>query len=77
MVWYVRALGIAVSNSRFTTCSRRAPFTSTIGLSPVTVTDSSSAPTFIWASIVAMKAPDSSTPSRLNVEKPVSVNVRV
>jgi hypothetical protein len=47
MVWYVRALGIAESNSRFTTCSRRALFTSTIGLSPLTVTVSANAPTCI------------------------------
>ena len=75
MVWYVRALGIDDSNSRLTTCSRRAVFRSTTGLSAVTVSDSSSEPTGRLASTVAVNRPDSSMPSRLMVEKPGSVNV--
>jgi hypothetical protein len=71
----VRALGIAVSNSRSTTCSRRELFTSTIGLSPVTVTDSSSVPTCSSPSMVATNCPENSMPSRLTVEKPGRVNV--
>jgi hypothetical protein len=71
----VRALGIDVSKSRFTTCSRRVLFTSTTGLSPVTVTACSSAPTGMSALIVATNAPDSSIPSRLTVEKPGSEKV--
>ncbi len=48
----------------------RALCTSTIGDSPVTVTVSSSAPTFRSRFTVATKFPDSSMPSRLSVEKP-------
>ena len=46
-----------------------------IGLSPVTVTDSSRDPTFISAFTVAVNEPVSSMPSRLNVLNPVSVKV--
>src|SRR5688572_6291111 len=46
-----------------------------IGLSPVTVTVSSSAPTLRSALIVAVSAPSNSTPSRLKVLKPGNVNV--
>ena len=48
---------------------------STIGLSPVTVTDSSSDPTFKSAFTDAVNEPVSSMPSRLKVMNPVSVNV--
>ena len=42
---------------------------------PVTVIVSSTAPSFISASIVAVNEPVSSMPSRLNVLNPGSVNV--
>jgi hypothetical protein len=54
---------------------RLALVTSTIGLSPVTVIVSSSAPTRSSAFTVALKSLESSTPSRLNVLNPVSVKV--
>ena len=57
--------------------SRRALWTSTIGLSPVTVTVSASAPTFRSALMVAVNEPVSSIPSRLKVLNPVSVKVTV
>src|SRR5262245_30197224 len=63
------------SSSLLTTCSRRAVFTSTTGLSAVTVSASDSEPTGRLASTVAVNCPDSSMPSRLTVEKPDSVNV--
>jgi len=50
--------------SLLNTVSRLALCTSTIGLSPVTVTVSSSAPSRISALIVAVNDPVSSTPSR-------------
>ena len=50
---------------------------STTGVSPVTVMDSSRAPTCISALMVAAKDPVSSTPSRRTVLNPVSVNVTV
>ena len=59
------------------TVCRRMLCTSTIGDSPVTVTVSSSAPTFSSASTVAVNVPVSSMPSRRTVLKPVSVNVTV
>src|SRR6266849_9254919 len=55
--------------------SRLVLTTSTIGDSPVTVTVSATAPTFISASILTTPVPDSSASSRLNVENPASVNV--
>ena len=59
------ALGTASSTSRGSTCARRLLCTSTTGEEPVTVTVSSSAPTFIAASIVAVKSLGSSTPVAL------------
>jgi hypothetical protein len=50
---------------------------STIGVSPVTVIDSSIAPTRNCASTFAVKVPESSMPSRFNALKPVSVKVTV
>ena len=44
---------------------------------PETVTDSSSAPTFMSALIVAVKLAGNSTPSRLNTLKPGNVNDRL
>ena len=54
-----------------------ALWTSTTGVSPVTVIVSSSAPTRSSALTVATKVPVSSMPSRLTVENPGSVNVTV
>jgi hypothetical protein len=59
------------------TVCRRALCTSTIGLSPVTVTVSSNVPSLISALIVAVKDPVSSTPSRRKALKPVSVKLTV
>jgi hypothetical protein len=61
--------------SRVTTCVRDACVTSTSGVWPVTVTVSSRAPTFKSALMVATKFEGSSTPSRMIVEKPVSVKL--
>ena len=55
--------------------SRRALETSTIGLSPVTVTVSSRPPTRMSASTVAVKLPVSTMPSRFRLANPGSVNV--
>src|SRR5947207_2353493 len=49
--------------------------TSTMGDSPVTVTDSATEPTLSAASIVAVNEPVSSIPSRLYGENPASVKV--
>ena len=51
--------------------------TSTTGASPLTVTVSDTAPTFMSVFTVATKLPVSSIPSRLAVLNPVSVNVTV
>ena len=59
------------------TISRFAFCTSTTGDSPVTVTVSSSAPTFISAATVSVTEPASSMPSRLTVLNPGSVKVTV
>ena len=63
--------------SALSVVSRRALCTSTIGLSPVTVTVSASAPTFRSALMVAVNEPVSSMPSRLVVLKPWSMKVTV
>ena len=63
--------------SRSMTRSRLVFCTSTSGVSPVTVIVSSSAPTRRSASIFAVNEPASTTPSRLTVLKPGSVNVTV
>ena len=70
-----RPVGSASSRSRDRTCCCVALFTSTTGDAPVTVTVSSSEPTFISAVTVAVKSAGSSMPSRLIVLKPGSVNV--
>ena len=54
---------------------RRTLCVSTIGVSPVTVIVSASAPTFRSAFTAAVNEPVSSMPSRFTVLKPVSVNV--
>jgi hypothetical protein len=65
-------LGSMLSRSLEITVCFRAFRMSTNGDSPVTVTVSSSAPTFNSAFTVAAKPEGSSMPSRLNVLKPVS-----
>ena len=70
-----REVGIAARTSLLDVCCVLALCTSTIGVSPVTVIVSSSAPTFRSPFTVATKFPDSSMPSRLTVLKPGSVNV--
>ena len=69
--------GIAARMSLLTVCWARTLCTSTIGVSPVTVIVSSSAPTFRSALTVATKVPAISIPSRLTVLKPGKVNVTV
>ena len=59
------ALGTESSTSRDSTCVFTLVWTSTTGEAPDTVTDSSSAPTFISALMVAVKFDGSSRPSRL------------
>jgi hypothetical protein len=72
---YARAAGSAVTTSLLKTVCRLTLCVSMIGLAPVTVTDSSIAPTFSSAFTVAVNEPVSSIPSRLNVLNPASVNV--
>ena len=67
---YAREVGNALIMSLFMTVCSRTLWTSTIGVSPVTVTVSSSVPTFISPLTVATKAPVSSMPSRLTVPNP-------
>ena len=61
--------------SPLTVACRLTLWTSTIGVSPVTVMVSSTAPTLRSALTVAVNEPVSSMPSRLTVLNPVSVNV--
>ena len=70
-----RVAGSVWMTSLFMTTSRFALWTSTTGVSPVTVIVSASAPTFMSALMVATNEPVSSMPSRLTVLKPVSVKV--
>ena len=63
--------------SCFSVCCCLALCTSMIGVSPVTVMVSATAPTFRSALTVATNDPVSSMPSRLTVLNPVSVNVSV
>jgi hypothetical protein len=63
--------------SRVNTCVRDACSTSTCGDWPETVTDSSSAPTFMSAFTVTTVSEGTSTPVRVNARKPTSVNVSV
>ena len=71
----LRDEGIAAMMSLLTVCCVFALWTSTIGVSPVTVMVSSSAPTFSSPLTVATKLPDSSMPSRLTLLKPGRENV--
>ena len=72
-----RVAGIVCTTSLFSTTSRRALCTSTTGVSPVTVIDSSRPPTFISIGMVSVCEPESSMPARRTVAKPGSVVVRV
>ena len=72
---YDFAAGMDVMSSLLIVTWRRTLCVSTIGVSPVTVMVSSSAPTFMSALMFAVNAPVSSMPSRLTVLKPVSVKV--
>ena len=72
-----RDVGSALIMSLFMTVCSRTLWTSTIGVSPVTVTVSSSVPTLSSPFTVATKAPVSSMPSRLTLPNPGSVNVTV
>ena len=75
MLWYTRAVGMAPMMSLVSVCWRFTLCTSTIGVSPDTVTVSSTAPTRKSALTVAVNVPVSSMPSRLAVLKPVRMNV--
>jgi hypothetical protein len=70
-----RATGSAWMTFWFMTTSRLAFWTSTSGVSPVTVTVSAMAPTRISIGIVTVCRPDSSMSARLMLLKPLSVNV--
>jgi len=70
-----RVAGIVWMTSSFITSCRVAFWTSTTGVSPVTVIVSSSPPTFISAGIVRVCEPVSSMFSRFTTLKPGSVNV--
>ena len=67
--------GMASITSALSTVSRRVVWTSTTGVSPVTVIVSATAPTRISAGIVSVAVPLSSMPSRLTMLKPDSLNV--
>jgi hypothetical protein len=68
---------MALRTSLLIVCCTRTLCTSTIGVSPVTVMVSSSAPTLRSAFTVATNVPVSSMPSRRTVLKPGSVKVTV
>jgi hypothetical protein len=68
-------VGIEPSVSLLIVACRRTLWTSTMGVSPVTVTVSSIAPTRSSAFTAAVATPVSSMPSRFTVEKPGSVKV--
>ena len=71
----MRPVGMVSIASRLSTWVCTAVVTSTIGASPVTVIDSSSAPTLMSALIVIVNSDGSSMPSRRTVGNPVSVKV--
>ena len=70
-----REFGIVSITSLVSTCCARVFWTSTTGLSPVTVTVSSRLPTPSSALMVAVKPEVNCTPSRTTVLNPTSVNV--
>ena len=71
----LRETGSASIVSRVSTCVRDACSTSTCGDCPETVTDSSSAPTFMSAFTVTTVSDGTSTPVRTNVVNPDNENV--
>ena len=73
----LRDVGRASIRSLLMTALRVELCTSTVGVSPVTVTVSCSVPTRISAFTVVVAVPASSTPSRLTTEKLCSVKVTV
>jgi len=75
MPFQLLAAGVFDTSSPLRTSWRAAFWTSTTGVSPVTVTVSCSAPTFISAFTVNVPEPVSSSPSRLTELKPGSANV--
>ena len=70
--WMLRPVGIESMASRSSTCARAAVVTSTTGAAPVTMIDSSSAPTRSSALMVAVNSAASCRPSRLKLLKPGS-----
>ena len=77
MPWIDRPVGIRSIASRLSTAVFAAEVTSTTGEAPVTVIVSSSEPTPSSAFSVAVNSDGSTRPSRLNVLKPVRLNVTV
>lgn len=73
----LRPVGTWSSTSRVSTSTFALLDMSTTGEAPVTVTDSSRAPTSRFALNVAVKSVRSSTPSNRAVLKPGSENVTV
>ena len=70
-------VGMAVRMSLLIVVCAFALWTSTVGVSPVTVIVSARAPTFRSALTVATNVPVNSMPSRFTVLKPASENVTV
>ena len=77
MPFQLLAAGVFATSSPLRICWRAAFCTSTIGVSPLTVIVSSSAPTFKSALIWTVPEPASSIPSRLTTLNPVNVKVIV
>ncbi len=77
MSWKLRPVGSESSSCWLTTSRRWLVCTSTTGDSPVTVTLSATAPTFISTLIGAVKFDSSRTSARRTVVKPVNVKVTV
>ena len=77
MAAHDRAVGTVVRVSLLSVVWRLTLWTSTIGVSPLTVIVSATPPTFMSALTVAMNEPVSSMPSRFTVVKPGSENVTV
>jgi hypothetical protein len=71
----LRETGRLSMMSRVSTCVRDACITSTCGDWPDTVTDSSSAPTFMSAFTVTTVSDGTSMPVRVSVVKPDNENV--
>ena len=72
-----REFGMESIASLVSTCCARVFWTSTTGLSPVTVTVSSRLPTDSSVLIVAVKPEVNCRPSRTTVENPTRENVTV